>query len=254
MVNFPSEPNNNQGPGSFRGVLRLLVVPAAILACMVVLGRVAGEFWPRIEASVASLEYMGYLLFAAAVVLLATTCFPVSVLAVSAGALFGPWAGMALVFPSLLATGSLMFWMGRGFLRRRIQKMIAHRPRLVAVDRMAQDRAFKLNILTRLSPLNFGLASYTLAAGPTTFRAFFWGLFAILPSSLAQVWFGSLAGEAAGSSGDEGFATGRMILLVVGVIFFLVLTWVVARMIKQAWADAPADGPNDGSGRKGGVK
>lgn len=225
--------------------MRLLAGPAAVLVALVVVGRYAGRFWPDIEATVGGMGAWGYLIFCAAWVLLALTCFPVSVLGVSAGALFGPWIGMALVLPSGLMAGSVMFWLGRGLLRRRIRELIARRPKLAAVDRLAGNQALKLNILTRLSPLNFGLASYTLAAGPTTYRAFFWGMFAILPSLMAQVWFGSLAREAAVSGEDGGFPTGRMVLLVGGVIFFVILTWMVGRMFKQAWDEAPAENSED---------
>jgi uncharacterized membrane protein YdjX (TVP38/TMEM64 family) len=215
------------------------------LALLVLAGRYAGRYWPAIEATVGGLGFSGYLLFAVAWVVFAVACFPVSVLGVSAGALFGPWVGMALVFPAGLAGGSVMFWLGRGLLRGKIRQIIAHRPKLAAVDRMAGEQSLKLNILTRLSPLNFGLASYTLAAGATPFRAFFWGIFAILPSSMAQVWFGSVAREAARSTGEGGRATGKLAVLVGGAVFFIVLTWVVGRMVKQAWDQAPSGEPDE---------
>ena len=89
--------------------------------------------------------------------------------------------------------------------------------------------------------MNYGLASYTLAAGATTYRAYFWGMFAILPSAMAQVWFGSLAKEASRPGGEDGFSGGRMALLAGGLVFFLILTWMVGKMVKQAWDEAPTD-------------
>jgi len=246
-MDLPPETSGPPDSGEKRNLLRLLAGPAAILVVLIVAGRFAGRFWPDVEAAVGSLGFSGYLLFAAAWVLLSLTFFPVSVMGVSAGALFGPWVGMAVVFPAGLAGGSAMFWLGRGLLREKIRKMIATRPKLAAVDRLAGDQALKLNALTRLSPLNFGLASYTLAAGPTNFGAYFWGMFATLPSMAAQVWFGSLAREAARSTGEGGSSTGRMALLIGGLIFFLVLTWVVGKMFKQAWDEAPAGRADDGT-------
>jgi uncharacterized membrane protein YdjX (TVP38/TMEM64 family) len=234
-------PSGSSGSGGYRKTLRLLAGPAAVLVGLVVAGRYAGGFWPEVEASVGEMGYSGYLLFCAAWILLSVSCFPVSVLGVSAGALFGPWVGMALVFPCGLVGGSVMFWLGRGLLRSKIRKMIATRPKLAAVDRLAEQQELKLNILTRLSPLNYGLASYTLAAGPTSYRAYFWGMFAILPSAMAQVWFGSLAREAALPGGEDGFSAGKMALLAGGLAFFLILAWVIGKMVKQAWDEAPAD-------------
>ncbi len=244
-MNSPTQPAGSSGPVENRSLARLLAGPAAALVLLIVVGRFAGRYWPEIEAAVSNLGFTGYLLFAAAWILLSITFFPVSVLGVSAGALFGPWVGMALVFPAGLAGGSAMFWLGRGLLRDKIRKMISTRPKLAAVDRLAGEQALKLNALTRLSPLNFGLASYTLAAGSTSFRAYFWGMFATLPSMMAQVWFGSLAREAARPAGEEGFSTGRLILMIGGLLFFLGLTWMVGKMIKQAWDEAPDDNPEN---------
>ena len=77
-------------------IWRLVGWPAVVLTLLVVAGRYAGKFWPDVEAAVGGLGFWGYLLFIAAWVLLSLTFFPVSVLGVSAGALFGPWVGMAL--------------------------------------------------------------------------------------------------------------------------------------------------------------
>lgn len=243
MMNLPTQPAGPSDPGENRSLFRLLTGPVAVLVLLIVVGRFAGRYWPEIEATVASLGFSGYVLFATAWALLSITFFPVSVMGVSAGALFGPWVGMAIVFPAGLAGGSAMFWLGRGLLRGRIRKMIATRPKLAAVDRLAGEQALKLNALTRLSPLNFGLASYTLAAGSTSYKAYFWGMFATLPSMMAQVWFGSLAREAARPTGEDGFSAGRMAVMIAGLLFFLGLTWMVGRMIKQAWDEAPDSEP-----------
>lgn len=245
MMPAPEKPPAPPRTREFRNLLRSFGAPTLFVVALVVAGRYAGRFWPDIESAVEGLGFIGLLLFVAAWVLLSTTCFPVSVLGVSAGALFGPWLGMALVFPAGLAGGSLMFLLGRGLFRSRIKKLIATRPKLAAVDRLAGEQALKLNAMTRLSPLNFGLASYTLAAGRTGFRAYFWGMFATLPSMLAQVWFGSIAREAGRTTGDGGFSAGRMVLLGVGLLFFALLTWLVGRMVKQAWDEAPAGDSGD---------
>ncbi len=235
MKQAPEEQSKTPRSGNFLNLLRTMGGPVLVVIGLVVAGRYAGQFWPDVERTVDGLGFSGYLLFVVAWVLLSMTCFPVSVMGVSAGALFGPWVGMALVLPAGLAGGSLMFLLGRGLFRSRIKGLIATRPKLAAVDRLAGEQALKLNLMTRLSPLNFGLQSYTLAAGRTSFRAYFWGLFGMLPSVLAQVWFGSIAREAGRTTGDGGFSLGRLLLLTLGLLFFAILTWLVSRMIKQAW-------------------
>ena len=245
MKQTQEEQPPNPRSGNFLNLVRTLGGPVLVVIALVVAGRYAGQFWPDVEKTVDGLGYSGYLLFVAAWVLLSLTCFPVSVMGVSAGALFGPWVGMALVLPGGFAGGSLMFLLGRGLFRERIKGLIATRPKLAAVDRLAGEQALKLNFMTRLSPLNFGLQSYTLAVGRTSYRAYFWGMFGMLPSVLAQVWFGSIAREAGRTTGDGGFSVGRILLLVAGLIFFAILTWLVSRMIKQAWDEAPAEDDQD---------
>ena len=63
-----------------------------------------------------------------------------------------------------------------------------------------------MNLLTRLSPFNYGLASYTLASGATPFRAYLFGLLGTLPSMTAHVLLGHLAAgrpEGLGSLGKR---------------------------------------------------
>ena len=218
MKQAPEEQSQNPRSGNFLNLARTLGGPVLVVIALVVAGRYAGQFWPDVERTVDGLGFSGLLLFAAVWVLLSLTCFPVAVMGISAGALFGPWVGTAVVFPAGLIGGSLMFVLGRGLFRARIKSLIATRPKLAAVDRLAGEQALKINIMTRLSPLNFGLASYTLAAGRTDFWAFFWGIFAMLPSLLVQVWFGSIAREAGRTAGDGEFSLGRIVLLAVGLI------------------------------------
>jgi len=240
----PELPKSTPNAKGVKGLARMFGPPLLLLLALVVAGRYAGRYWPDLESAVTQMGFSGYFLFFAAWVFLSMTCFPVSVLGVSAGALFGPWVGAGLVFPAGLVSGSLMFLLGRGLLYDRIRRMIAGRPKLMAVDRMAGDQALKLNLLTRLSPLNFGLASYTLASGPTSFRAYFGGLLAIVPSLIAQVWFGSIAREAGRATQQGGFSVARMVIMVSGLVFFGLLTWLVGRMVKKAWDEAPGQAPN----------
>ncbi len=78
-------------------------------------------------------------------------------------------------------------------MRGRIRNLIATRPKLAAIDRLAGEKSLRLNALTRLSPFNYGLACYTLAAGRTSLRAYMIGNLATVPSIVLQVWLGAFA-------------------------------------------------------------
>jgi uncharacterized membrane protein YdjX (TVP38/TMEM64 family) len=172
------------------------------------------------------------------------------VLGVSAGALFGLPLGLALVFVSAMAAAGLMFALARSLLRRRIRELIATRPKLAAVDRLAGEKALRLNALTRLSPLNYGLACYTLAAGRTSLRAYLLGNLATVPSMVLQVWLGTLAVQTGKSVTGDGDGTRNLVVLGAGLVFFSILTWQIGRMIRQAIAadTAALDAPPEGGG------
>ena len=215
-------------------LLRQLGPPLAVLLLCIALGRLAGGYWTQIQTQVAGSGPAGIAAFMLAFVLLTAACFPVSVLAISAGALFGPWAGVALIFPGGMLSGAVMYWLGKGLFHRRIQHLIAGHPKLTAVDRLAVRHAVRLNLLTRLSPLNFGLASYTLAVGRSGFQPYLLGLLGTLPSIVVWVLVGTLAERTSGER-EGGWSTGPTVLLAVGLVFFVVLSWQVGRLVRRAW-------------------
>ncbi len=211
---------------------------ALLLATAIIILAINGnEWWPQLKQLVSDNGSTGFLLFMLIFIVLTSLCFPVSVLGFTAGALYGPWIGLLLIFPSGLVSGTLMFFLGRGLLRGFVQNFIQKNKRMRAIENIASEKAIRLNVMVRLSPFNFGLASYALAVGKSRLSAYFVGVLAILPSLTAQVWVGALAGKA-GSSGEvEGQSnTLELILLAVGVLFFLILTLQIGKMIRQAMA------------------
>ena len=224
-----------------QGLVRTFAGPALGIVALILLGRLAGGHWPEIEARVGEMGSLGYLVFVAAWIVLASACFPVSVLGFSAGALFGLSLGVGLVFTAAMLAATVMFGLGRGLLRGRIRRLIATRPKLKAIDRLAGEKALRLNILTRLSPLNYGLACYTLAAGRTNLQAYLLGNIATLPSMVLQVWLGTLAVQTGKSVTGDGMSPRNLAMMAAGLVFVAVLLWQIGRMIKQAVAEAEHD-------------
>ncbi len=218
-----------------KGFVRQFAVPLTILLLMFAASRYAIDYWPAIETYISQMGKMGYAFFFLVFVILTSICFPVSALGFSAGVLFGLWPGLMLVVFSDLISGLLMFALGRTFLRGRIQSLLTGRPKLAAVDRMAGQKAFKLNILTRLSPLNYGLACYTLASGKTTLKAYLVGLLGVIPSIIFQVGFGVAAQHSGKTFLSEGKGNlFQLIGLGIGLLFFLTLSGMVGKMVKDA--------------------
>ncbi len=213
---------------------RRLMGPLLLLVLLIVMGRFGGHYWSGIQVQVEGMGTKGLVLYWVVMVLLSIACFPVSVMGFSAGAMYGWWIGLGLLLSGGLVSGMAMFWLGKGLLYETVQAYIKPRPRLAQLDRLAKVNALRLNVLTRLSPLNYGLASYVLAAGKPSWGQYSWGLLAILPSSVAWVWMGHLAKQAGGAA-DQGHSTPWW-LIGTGMVFFGLLFWQVGRMAKQAMA------------------
>lgn len=240
MNDGPNPPRPAATPVGDRSAhpIRRLLGPALLLIVLVILGQWLGGRWSVVEGALQDMGTAAYAAYGGLFVGLTSLCFPVSVLGVSAGLLFGPWLGFGLAFVSVIASGAVMFALGRSLLRGRIQQMLAGKPRLAAVDRMVGRRAVRLNLLARLSPLNYGLVCYTLAAGRSDFRSYLIGLAATAPSIVAQVWVGVVARQTGRiGSGSEGPSLGGWIGLAVGLVFFVLLGWQVRRLVQTAWQE-----------------
>ncbi len=212
-------------------LLGLIILLSAILI-LAIYGR---QWWPHLEQMVVAKGHSGFFLFMFIFIVLTTLCFPVSVLGFTAGALYGPWLGLLLIFPSGLFSGTLMFFLGRGLFRGFVKNLLQKNRNFQEIESIAANHALKLNLLTRLSPFNFGLASYALAVGKTNLQAYLVGLLVVLPSMTAQVWVGALAGEAGKTpEGIAGVDRIKFLFLGVGVVFFLLLISQVGQMIRQA--------------------
>lgn len=230
-----TSPGSPPPPAARGSAWRAFAGPVAGLLLVMALGRLAGAHWPAIEAWIADLGAWGYLAFCAAWVALSSLCFPVSVFGISAGVLFGLPLGLGLVFVSANLAALVMFGLGRTLMRGRIRNFLATRPKLAAIDRLAGEKALRLNLLTRLSPLNYGLACYTLAAGRTRLRTYLAGNLATVPSMVLQVWLGTLAVQTGRASGDD--RTRNLVLLGIGLLVVAVLGWRIRRLVTQALAD-----------------
>lgn len=243
-----------EDPDSGGQSARRLIAPLLFLLALVLLGKWLGGRWPEVEGALDSLGPWGYLLYVGAFVGLTPLCFPVTALGVSAGFVFGPWLGFGIHFLSGVLAGALMYWLGRGLFRNRIKALLATRPRLAAVDRMVGHKAVRLNILARLSPLNYGLVCYTLASGRSSFRSYLIGLVGNVPSMAVQIWIGVAARQSGEmSAGALEASPRRLVILAVGLLFFGLLSWQISRMVQAAWNgaaseldQAPKEGGNDG--------
>jgi uncharacterized membrane protein YdjX (TVP38/TMEM64 family) len=219
---------------------RRAIVSLFLLAGIGVVAYLGGAWWAPLSSWIENSGSLGYLVFFFVFVGMTTFCFPVSILGFSAGAMFGPGLGLLLLVGSGFTSGSVMFAVGRFLFRDRILEWVSRRPKLAALDNLAEQRALRLNLLARLSPLNYGVVCYTLASGKSPFPSYLLGMVAIVPGMAGQVWAGSLAAkarQAAAGQGDQ--STLEWILLASGMVFFFLLSWQIGRLVREAWNSVP---------------
>ncbi len=232
------------------GRSRRLVLVVLILMGVGVVAFLGGAWWDSLARWIDTAGILGYLVYFLSFVFLTTFCFPVSVLGFSAGAMFGPARGLLILLLSGVASGAVMFCLGRCLFRDLILRWVSNRPRLAALDRLAEERALRLNFLARLSPLNYGVVCYTLASGRSSVAAYFLGLLAILPGMTAQVWAGALTAKARlAVTGQEQQSILEWAVLGGGLVFFGLFSWQVGRLVRDAWQEAGSE--DDGTGPAG---
>ena len=191
--------------------------------------------WSDLEGWLQSAGTGGALVFVGVFILLTVCCFPVSVFGFTAGFIYGPILGFLLLLVSVPMAASVMFSLGRSALRGFVLRQVGRDRRLMILERMASRQALRLNVLARLSPFNYGIVCYTLAAGRTGWRDYLLGLMGTLPSMVLQVAAGVLARQGLSGGETDGWRIGATAL---GVAALLALGWQVSRLARRAWQEA----------------
>jgi uncharacterized membrane protein YdjX (TVP38/TMEM64 family) len=178
--------------------------------------------------------------FVGVFVVLTACCFPVSVFGFTAGFIYGPLLGYALLLVAIPVSGGVMYLLGRSGLRDVVRRLVGRDRRLRILEEMAGRRALRLNLLARLSPFNYGIVCYTLAAGRSGWRNYMLGLLGTLPSLALQVAAGVLARNGVSEGAPAGW---RLAATVLGVVALLALGWQVSRLARRAWQESAAETP-----------
>lgn len=211
-----------------RSNLRALIGPLVLLTVLAILAHLLAG---RREAWQGALARLGVWTPAPYILLwlvLVPCGLPAAALGLSAGFLFGAVAGSAWAALGLLSSGLAMHALGRRWLRPRVAPLTAAHPRLARLERAAATGGVRFHLLARLSPLNYALVSYTLAAGGAPLRPYLAGLAGGLPGLVAYVWLGAAAAEGARGGVSAGGAA-RLVVTALGGVSLLGLALWLAR-------------------------
>ena len=158
--------------------------------------------------------YLGWAVFALGYATLTFLLVPGALLMLAAGVAFG-LDGFFPVLGGAMLSSCFGFLGGRYFARARVQRLIAGKPRLAAIDDAVEREGWRIVLLLRLSGLiPFNLQNWALGATRVRFGPYLLAtLFGVMPGALTYVWAGSLGGVAGEDAGAR-----TWILLAVGVV------------------------------------
>jgi uncharacterized membrane protein YdjX (TVP38/TMEM64 family) len=216
-------------------LLPYLLVGVLLTVAVVALGRDVRHHLDAIEAWVAARGPWGVVAFVALFVVATSALFPESALSIAAGALFGLAEGvMAVVVASFLAA-ALQFLLARGLLRGRIERALAGRPWLAAIQRAALRDETKLQTLLRLTPLNPASISYAMGAAGVRFPGFILACLGMVPTLFLEVYFGYAGRHVARIVGRSTRAViVHDVVVFAGLAACILVVVLVSRMARKA--------------------
>ena len=255
MMTIAPKPNNNaQNPELIDRVRRFLVraysrtalpylaAGLLLIVAIVVGGREIQHHIIAIESWITALGPWGVLAFIGLFALTTSFLLPDTVLCIIAGALFGMYWGVAAVVAGSVLAGAMQFALSQKLLRARIQRALAARPSLAAIQRAVRRDEFRLQVLLRLTPLNPATISYLLGAAGVRFSGFLAACLALTPNLAVEVYFGHVGKQAARLAGGGPHTAHLHDLAIIGGLAVCITVMVlVSKMARKAVMQSVAE-------------
>lgn len=209
------------------------VVVIAGALCVVALTLPLG---PMMEALAEWLEQFGIwapvlfsLIYIAATILL----IPGPTLAIAAGAMFHFATAVAIVSVSNTVGAMTSFLIARYLARMQIANFAHRHPKFEAIDQAIGHGSWKFVALLRLAVgLPFNLENYLLGLTAIRFWPCLWAsFFSMIPGTMLYVYIGYVVGIVA--NGGEEQTIVRWIMLGIGLLATIALTWYMVRLARQ---------------------
>ena len=228
-------------PAGSRPLLPRIAVAALALAALVALFRLlpVAEWIEALKAYGKAQGAAGAVVFG--LVYVAASLIPggpAALLTLAAGAVYGVVAGTALVSISSVTAATLAFLLARGALRERVLKMAVGNAKFQGLNRAIGKEGAKIVALVRLSPaFPFTIVNYLFGLTPVKLAPYVvvsW--IAMLPGTLAYVYFGSALGDVTGDAAplQKGI---KIALGVAAVVATVLIARIAARAIRSAGVD-----------------
>ncbi len=160
---------------------------------------------------------------------------PAAIMTLAAGAVYGLVTGTILVSLSSITAATLAFLLARGAFRHRVQKIAEENKTFGSLNRAIEREGTKIVALVRLSPVfPFTIVNYLFGLTPLKITSYFFASWvAMLPGTLAYVYFGSAIGDVTGTA-TALQKTIKISLAVAAVVATIFIARIAARAIKSA--------------------
>jgi len=179
----------------------------------------------------------GAALFGVAYIPAAVLLVPASVMTLGAGFVFGVAKGTAIASLGSTAGAAAAFIVARTVGHDFVVRRTAAWPTLDAVTRAVESDAFKVVLLTRLSPLfPFNLLNYAFGLSSVPFRTYLLASWiGMLPGTMMYTYLGSAAQTVpALLAGDLHRTQGQQVLFGVGLVATGAVTFLITRTARRA--------------------
>ena len=160
---------------------------------------------------------------------------PAAIMTLAAGAVYGVATGTILVSLSSISAATLAFLLARGAFRRRVQKIAEQNRTFGSLNRAIEKEGARIVALVRLSPVfPFTIVNYLFGLTPVRLSSYFFASWiAMLPGTLAYVYFGSALGDVTGGATALQKSI-KIVLAVAAVVATIFIARIAARAIRSA--------------------
>jgi uncharacterized membrane protein YdjX (TVP38/TMEM64 family) len=162
---------------------------------------------------------------------------PASVLTLGAGFVFGVVKGAAIVSVGSTAGAAAAFLVSRTIGQKWVARRVAKRPALNAIFRAVHVDAFRVVLLTRLSPVfPYNVLNYAFGLSAVPFRTYVLASWiGMLPGTLMYSYIGSAAQSVASLvSGTARRSPAQQVFFLVGLAATIAVTAIVTRTARRA--------------------
>lgn len=233
----PGGKNASRRGTSLVTTLAKIVGGLIVVGLLFYFGRQATPYVKQFTSWVDSLGVWAPVVFILGYIVATVGFVPGSILTLAAGAIFGLLWGTVYVFIGSSIGACLAFLISRYLARGWVEAKLEGQPKFRAIDRAVGRDGGKIVALMRLAPVfPFNLLNYALGLTNVRFWHYALACIAMIPGTLLYVYYGYLAGSLAQATGggQRQRTIWDWVILGVGLVAVVAVTWIITRKAKQA--------------------